>query len=51
VTISRTDPPCTKGVFGDVGYFYVPSVGFAPWVAKLNAAQPVPRVPTRFDVL
>jgi hypothetical protein len=41
---------CTKGVFGDVGYFYVPAVGFALWVDNVNAAQPVPSIPTRFDL-
>ena len=45
-----TDKTCVAGSFGDVAYFYVAKIGFAFWVDNRNAAEPVPSIPTRFDV-
>ena len=42
---------CIKGSFGNVAYFYVKALGFALWVNDVNAAQPVPSIPTRLDVI
>jgi hypothetical protein len=42
---------CMVGHFGDVGYAFIPALGFAFWVDNVNAAQPSPSVPSRIDML
>jgi hypothetical protein len=49
VTCSATGR-CIKGNFGDVAYFYIPSLGWALWVDNMNAPQPTPSIPTRYDI-
>ena len=41
---------CVIGTFGDVGYVYFKPLGFSFWVDNRNAAEPVPSIPTRFDL-
>jgi hypothetical protein len=40
---------CIQGSFGDVAYFYIPSLGWAMWIDNQNAAQPTPSIITRQD--
>jgi hypothetical protein len=41
---------CIQGSYGDVGYFYVPALGFAFWVDNVFAPQPAPSMATRLDL-
>jgi hypothetical protein len=50
-TTCIVDKTCVVGAFGaDIGYVFVKSLGFSFWVDNRAAADPVPSIPTRFDV-
>ncbi len=41
---------CITGNFGDVAYFYVPSLGLGLWTASIHASQPTPSIINRIDM-
>jgi hypothetical protein len=49
-TTCRATQRCVVGFFGNVGFVFIPSLGFAWYVSDVTAAEPGPSIPWRLDL-
>jgi hypothetical protein len=50
-TLCTTSGKCTTGTFGTTGFVYFKAATIGLWVADVTAAQPVPSIPNRLDLI